>query len=176
MLISRSEDNSEFFEASRNYRQGINKGLYKILSKMGISTISSYRGSQLFECIGLNQEIVDLCFCDTTNRISGTTFEDIHNDQMKLAKNTWSQRKDIKQGGLLKYVHGEEFHAYNPDVVKTLQDAVKSGEYTDYEKYSEIVNSREKMVLRDMLDFKSSRKPIPLEQVEPIEKILLRFD
>ena len=176
MIIDRSENNSEFFEATRNYRQGINKGLYKILSKMGISTISSYRGSQLFECVGLNQEIVDLCFCDTTNRLSGTTFNDLHNDQIQLAKNTWSHRKNIKQGGLLKYVHGEEFHAYNPDVVKTLQDAVKSGEYKDYEKYSEIVNHREKMVIRDMLEFKSSKKPIPLDQVEPIENILLRFD
>ncbi len=176
MIIEKSDDDSEFFKATRNYRQGINKGLYKILSKMGISTISSYRGSQLFECVGLNQEVVDLCFCDTTNRLSGTTFNDLQIDQIKLAKNTWSERKNIKQGGLLKYVHGEEFHAYNPDVVKTLQDAVKSGDYEDYKKYSDIVHSREKMVIRDMLDFNSSRKPIPLEDVEPIENILLRFD
>ena len=176
MLIDKSDDNSEFFEATRNYRKGINKGLYKILSKMGISTISSYRGSQLFECVGLSQEVVDMCFCDTTNRLSGTTFFDIQNDQEKLAKLTWSQRKDIKQGGLLKYVHGEEFHAYNPDVVRTLQDAVKSGDYEDYKKYSDIVNFREKMVIRDMLDLESSRQPIPLEEVEPIENILHRFD
>ena len=176
MIIEKSDDDSEFFKATRNYRQGINKGLYKILSKMGISTISSYRGSQLFECVGLNQEVVDLCFCDTTNRLSGTTFNDLQIDQIKLAKNTWSERKNIKQGGLLKYVHGEEFHAYNPDVVKTLQDAVKSGDYEDYKKYSDIVHSREKMVIRDMLDFNSSRKPIPLDDVEPIENILLRFD
>ena len=63
---------------------------------MGISTISSYRGSQLFECVGLNQEVVDLCFCDTTNRLSGTTFSDLQSDQIKLAKNTWSERKNIK--------------------------------------------------------------------------------
>ena len=176
MIINKSNDDSEFFQATRNYRQGINKGLYKILSKMGISTISSYRGSQLFECVGLNQEVVDLCFCDTTNRLSGTTFDDLQNDQIKLAKNTWSERKNIRQGGLLKYVHGEEFHAYNPDVVKTLQDAVKSGEYKDYKKYSDIVHSREKMVIRDMLDFKSEKKPIPVDQVESIEDILLRFD
>ena len=176
MIMNKSDDSSEFFLATRNYRQGINKGLYKILSKMGISTIASYRGSQLFECVGLNQDIVDLCFCDTINRLSGTTFDDLQNDQVKLAKNTWSQRKNIKQGGLLKYVHGEEFHAYNPDVVKTLQDAVKSGEYKDYKKYSDIVHSREKMVIRDMLDFKSSKSPIPLDEVEPIEDILLRFD
>ena len=176
MIIDKSNDNSEFFQATRNYRQGINKGLYKILSKMGISTISSYRGSQLFECVGLNQEVVDLCFCDTTNRLSGTKFDDLQNDQIKLARNTWSERKNIRQGGLLKYVHGEEFHAYNPDVVKTLQDAVKSGKFEDYIKYSNIVHSREKMVIRDMLDFKSDKKSIPIDQVEPIEDILLRFD
>ena len=88
MIIEKSDNDSEFYEATRNYRQGINKGLYKILSKMGISTISSYRGSQLFECVGLNQEVVDLCFCDTTNRLSGTTFSDLQSDQIKLAKNT----------------------------------------------------------------------------------------
>ena len=87
MIIKKTEDNAEFFEATRNYRKGINKGLYKILSKMGISTIASYRGSQLFEIVGLNQEIVDLCFCDTTNRLSGTTFIDLQKDQEKLAKN-----------------------------------------------------------------------------------------
>jgi glutamate synthase (NADPH/NADH) large chain len=176
MIINKSGDDSEFFQATRNYRQGINKGLYKILSKMGISTISSYRGSQLFECVGLNQEVVDLCFCDTTNRLSGTTFDDLQSDQIKLAKNTWSERKNIRQGGLLKYVHGEEFHAYNPDVVKTLQDAVKSGKFEDYKKYSDIVHSRKKMVIRDMLDFKSDKQSIPIDQVEPIEDILLRFD
>ena len=176
MIIQKTKDDPEFYKATRNYRQGINKGLYKILSKMGISTISSYRGSQLFECVGLNQDVVDLCFCDTTNRLSGTTFDDLQDDQIKLAKNTWSERKNIRQGGLLKYVHGEEFHAYNPDVVKTLQDAVKSGEYEDYKKYSNIVHSRGKMVIRDMLDFKHSKKPIPLKDVEPIEDILLRFD
>ena len=176
MLIDSSDDNSEFFEATRNYRKGINKGLYKILSKMGISTIASYRGSQLFECVGLSQEVVDMCFCDTTNRLSGTTFFDIQKDQENLAKLTWSQRKDIKQGGLLKYVHGEEFHAYNPDVVRTLQDAVKSGDYEDYKKYSDIVNYREKMVIRDMLDLESSRDPISIDEVEPIENILHRFD
>ena len=176
MIVKKTEDNAEFFEATRNYRKGINKGLYKILSKMGISTIASYRGSQLFEIVGLNQEIVDLCFCDTTNRLSGTTFVDLQRDQEKLAKNTWSLRKGIKQGGLLKYVHGEEFHAYNPDVVRTLQDAVKSGDYEDYKKYSDIVNYREKMVIRDMFDLKSSKDPIPLDDVEPIEDILRRFD
>ncbi|MBL6791627.1 MAG: glutamate synthase large subunit, partial [Methylophilaceae bacterium] len=175
MILNKS-NNTEFFEATRNYRQGINKGLFKILSKMGISTIASYRGSQLFECIGLNQEVIDLCFCDTINRLSGTTFNDLQKDQELLAKNTWSIRKGIKQGGLLKYVHGEEFHAYNPDVVKTLQDAVKSGKYSDYEKYSDIVNNREAMVIRDLLDLKNSKKPIPLDDVEPIEDILLRFD
>ena len=96
--------------------------------------------------------------------------------EARSQSSTPSERKNIKQGGLLKYVHGEEFHAYNPDVVKTLQDAVKSGDYEDYKKYSNIVHSREKMVIRDMLDFNSPKDPIPLEEVEPIENILLRFD
>ena len=158
------------------YRKGINKGLYKITSKMGISTIASYRGAQLFEAIGLNTEIIDLCFNGTTCRIQGSTFEDLENEQRILAKRAWIARKGIDHGGLLKYVHGGEYHAYNPDVVQTLQAAVKSGEYSDYTKYANLVNNRPVSSLRDMLSVNLSNKPISIDDVEPATELYKRFD
>ena len=166
----------DFYNATKNYRLGIGKGLLKILSKMGISTISSYRGAQLFESVGLDQNVVDLCFYETVNRINGTNFEDLEKIQAKLAKNCWSKRKKVQQGGLLKYVHGEEYHAYNPDVVQTLQTAVKSGNYSDFKAYSELVNNRKEMVIRDLFDLHSNKKPIDINEVESVENIVKRFD
>ncbi len=161
--------------ASR-YRKGINKGLYKIISKMGISTIASYRGAQLFEAVGLHQEVVDLCFKGTTCRIQGTNFDDLESDQAALAKTAWTARKQIEQGGLLKYIHGGEYHAYNPDVIYTLQTAVKSGRYSDYEKYADVVNNRPVSTLRDMLRLKFINPEILIDDVEPMDAILKRFD
>ncbi len=158
------------------YRKGINKGLYKITSKMGISTISSYRGAQLFESVGLSQEVVDFCFTGTTNRIQGSRFEDLEADQRTLCALAWNNRKAIEQGGLLKYIHGGEDHAYNPDVVRLLQEAVTSGDYETYKKYAALTNERQPLALRDMFTFRSGIKPVPLDEVEPLEEILMRFD
>jgi glutamate synthase (NADPH/NADH) large chain len=163
-------------QAHINYRKGINKGLLKIMSKMGISTIASYRGAQLFEAVGLADEVVDLCFCGVASRIQGADFADLQREQNNLAKSAWISRKAINQGGLLKYVHGEEYHAFNPDVVKGLQDAVQTGDYAKWRDYAAIVNNRPAAALRDLLSFKQGIKAIPLEEVEPIEAILPRFD
>ncbi len=157
------------------YRKGINKGLYKIISKMGISTITSYRGAQLFEIVGLHPEVVNLCFTGTTNRISGTHFADLEEDQRKLARDAWNPRKPTQQGGLLKFVYGGEYHAYNPDVIGTLHAAVRSGDYDKYLEFAATVNNRPVTVLRDLFALKDVA-PIPVDQVEPIEAILPRFD
>ncbi|PKH09601.1 glutamate synthase large subunit [Moritella sp. Urea-trap-13] len=159
-----------------NYRNGINKGLYKIMSKMGISTIASYRCSQLFEAVGLADEVIELCFKGTSSRIKGADFSDFQIDQQKLSKLAWTTRKPTAQGGLLKYVHGGEYHAYNPDVVSTLQKAVQSGEYADYQQYSKEVNERPVSSLRDMLQLKKSETPIALDAVEHEDNLFKRFD
>ncbi len=160
-----------------NYRKGINKGLFKITSKMGISTISSYRGSQLFECVGLQSDVVDLCFKGTTNRMEGAGFDDLDSDQMQLNKLAWNPRKNIGQGGLLKFVHGGEDHAYNPDVIQSLQVAVKSGSYDDYRVYADQINNRAPIALRDLLAINSDGcKAISVDDVEPMEDIVKRFD
>ncbi|CCN73176.1 glutamate synthase large subunit [Vibrio nigripulchritudo] len=163
-------------EAMQNYRNGINKGLYKIMSKMGISTIASYRCSQLFEAVGLHQDVVDLCFKGVTTRIQGASFSDFQQDIYNLSRKAWAKRKPIDHGGLLKFVHGGEFHAYNPDVVGTLQTAVKSGEASDYQSYAKQVNERPIAMLRDMLRLKKADKPLSLEKIEPNTELFKRFD
>ncbi|MFZ5595021.1 MAG: glutamate synthase large subunit [Pseudomonadota bacterium] len=159
-----------------NYRKGINKGLYKIISKMGISTITSYRGAQLFEAVGLHDDVVRLCFTGTVSRLQGANFDDLEDDQRRLARDAWLARKSIQQGGLLKYIHGGEQHAYNPDVVRTLQTAVKTGSYEHYLEYASLVNERPVLSLRDMLKVRDDVQAIPVGEVEPIEAILSRFD
>jgi glutamate synthase (NADPH) large chain len=160
----------------RNYCKGINKGLLKIMSKMGISSISSYRGAQLFEAVGLDNEVVDACFCGVASRIAGVGFDGLQRDQEALATVAWLPRKALDQGGLLKYVHGKEYHAFNPDVVMHLQQAVKSGDYAVWKKYATLVNDRPVATLRDLLGFSGAAKAIPLDEVEPVEAILKRFD
>ncbi|MGK3847812.1 glutamate synthase central domain-containing protein, partial [Enterococcus faecium] len=96
-------------------------------SKMGISTIASYRSSQLFEIVGLSDEVVRMCFTGTDSRVQGADFEDLEADLKQLAARAWNVREPIDQGGLLKYMHGGEYHMYNPDVIATLQAAVISG-------------------------------------------------
>jgi glutamate synthase (NADPH/NADH) large chain len=163
-------------QLGRSYRRGIRKGLFKIMSKMGISSISSYRGAQLFEIVGLSDEIVERCFRGTTSRIQGTNFEDLLSDQKRLAQAAWEPRELIEQGGLYKYVHGSEYHCYNPDVVTTLQSAVRSGDYDQYREYAKLVNERPVATLRDLMDIKPAGDPIPIDEVEPVEEILRRFD
>ncbi len=175
-LIRTGEVLGEPSACYKNYRKGVNKGLLKIMSKMGISAVSSYRGAQLFEAVGLASEVVDLAFCGVACRIQGSGFAELENDQKSLSRAAWSFRKTIDPGGLLKYVHGQEYHAFNPDVVITLQEAVASGDYAIYKRYASLVNERPVATLRDLLRPIEAAQALPLEAVEPIEKILPRFD
>lgn len=163
-------------QALLNFRNSINKGLYKVMSKMGISTIASYRCSQLFEAIGLHDEVVELCFKGVSSRIQGAAFEDFQQDLFNLAKLAWIARKPLNQGGLLKYVHGGEYHSYNPDVVTSLQKAVRSGSYEDYKVYAKLVNERPVATLRDLLTLKPTGAGIELSEVEPASELFPRFD
>jgi len=164
------------YKAHKNYRKGINKGLLKILSKMGISTISSYRGAELFEIVGLADEVTELCFPDSLSRIQGATFEHIENDQKILVKETWSARKGLQPGGLLKYIHGGEYHMINPDVVRTIQEAVRTGDFEKYRAFAQLVDNRPLSALRDMLTLREDVDPVDIDEVEPLENILKCFD
>ena len=175
-LIRTGEVLGDLDEVFKHYRKGISKGLLKILSKMGISTIASYRGAQLFEAVGLADEVVELSFRGVASRIKGARFVDIEAEQKLLAAEAWNNRKPIQQGGLLKFVYGGEYHAYNPDVVNTLQAAVQQGSYEKFKEYTTLVDTRPVSMIRDLLQVKLAEQPLALDQVEPLEMILKRFD
>ncbi|WP_312934406.1 glutamate synthase large subunit [Pseudomonas sp.] len=175
-LIRTGEVLGDLDEVFKYYRKGISKGLLKILSKMGISTVGSYRGAQLFEAIGLSSDVVDLSFKGVPSRIQGARFVDLENDQKLLAAEAWSARKPIQQGGLLKFVHGGEYHAYNPDVVNTLQAAVQQGDYARFKEYTALVDKRPVSMIRDLLKVKVADQALDLAEIEPLEAILKRFD
>lgn len=174
-LVDKGELLGDPLYAKNNFRKSLDKGLLKILSKMGISTVSSYRGAQLFEAVGLSEEVVELCFTGVESRISGATFDDLAIDQQILAKNAFTKRVPLDQGGLLKFVFNKEYHAFNPDVIQALHKAVRTGDYDNYKEYASIVNSRPVATLRDLLQLDTS-KSISVDDVEPIEQILKRFD
>ena len=175
-LVRTGELSGDTITAHRLFRKAITKGLLKVLSKMGISTVASYRGAQLFEAIGLADEVMELCFKGMSSRIAGARFEHLHADQLKLSKDAWKPRKVIQPGGLLKYMHNQEQHAFNPDVVTSLIHAVKTGRYEDYLLYANAVNDRGVITLRDLLALKAPDETIAIDNVEPIEAILKRFD
>src|ERR1700728_2740737 len=153
-------------ELGRSYRAGVRKGLFKIMSKMGISTIASYRSSQLFEIVGLSDEVVELCFTGTESRVQGADFTDLQADLSALAARAFDPRAAVAQGGLLKYVHGGEYHMYNPDVIAALQAAVICGDYAYYRLFAQLVNERPAATLRDLLALKPCSSPVPLAEAE----------
>ncbi|RUO32862.1 glutamate synthase large subunit [Aliidiomarina sanyensis] len=174
-LVARERVELPIRDAVLNYRKGINKGLLKILSKMGISQISSYRGAGLFELVGISDAMHALCFPVCHRRIRGACFEDIERDMQQLHKVAWLPRKPLQHGGLLKYVHGGEYHAYNPDVVKSLQTAVLHGDAQAYTHYTKAVNDRSPAMLRDLLVLKPPTSPATVEP-EPATDLYPRFD
>ncbi|MCD9027345.1 glutamate synthase large subunit [Luteimonas sp. BDR2-5] len=166
----------EMLQLGRSYRRGIRKGLLKILSKMGIGSIASYRGAQLFEIVGLDADVVALCFADTPSRIGGAGFARLEADARALAAHGWDDNALPEPGGLLHYVHGGEYHQFNPDVVQSLQRAVLTGERADWKRYSDFVDNRPPAALRDLLRPKAAAAPLPLDEVEPVASIVRRFD
>ncbi|AWV08842.1 glutamate synthase large subunit [Marilutibacter maris] len=167
----------EIAQVGRSYRRGIKKGLLKIISKMGISTIGSYRGAQLFEIIGLDREVVALCFDGAPARIGGAGFASLQADAAQLAAHAWDDSALPQIGGLLKFRPGGEYHQYNPDVVMDLQRAVNSGDRADWQRYADTVNRRPSAALRDLLALRpQGAEPLPLDQVEPVASLVRRFD
>ncbi len=163
-------------QLGRSYRRGIRKGLLKVMSKMGISSVSSYRGAQLFEIVGFHEEIVERCFKGTVSRIQGANFNDLREDQEQLAAAAWDPRVPVSQGGLLKYMHDGEYHCFNPDVVATLQSAVRTGDFERYMEYARLVNDRPVATLRDLMAVRPLGAPVPLAEVESVDEIMPRFD
>jgi len=163
-------------QIGRSYRRGIKKGLLKILSKMGIGNIASYRGAQLFEIVGVGDDVVSRCFAGTPSRIGGAGFARLEADARVLAAHGWDDSALPEPGGLLHYVHGGEYHQYNPDVVQSLQRAVLSDAREDWRTYASHVDTRPPAALRDLLRLRATGAPIAIEEVEPVSTIVRRFD
>jgi len=159
----------------KSYRKGINKGLLKIMSKMGISTIASYRGAQLFEAIGIADDVVDLCFKGVPSRIQGADFAWFGDELKALTVFANKKYKPLLAGGFLKYVHDSEYHAFNPDVVQSIQKAVQYNDAAAYRTFAGLVNERHPATLRDLMRIVPGQS-IPLSSVEPAEALFTRFD
>ncbi|MEN5116550.1 glutamate synthase large subunit [Luteimonas sp. TWI662] len=171
-----TQSGDEMLQLGRSYRRGVRKGLLKILSKMGIGSIASYRGAQLFEIVGLDAEVVALCFEGTPSRIGGAGFARLEADAWALAAQGWDDTALPEPGGLLHYVHGGEYHQFNPDVVQALQRAVATGAREDWRRYAGLVDTRPPAALRDLLRPRAAAMPVPLDEVEPVSAIVRRFD
>ena len=171
------EDPTAFYD--RNYHKAINKGLYKIMSKMGVSTIRSYHSGQIFELIGLSEELAKRYFNDSVSVLGGIGLKEIQEDavyhhEQGFTKTPHGSPK-LPWGGDIKWTpHGEK-HLNTPSSVALLQQAVREGSYEKFKRYSHILQSSSKTVLRSHLDAKSNRKPIPLSEVEPASAIVQRF-
>ena len=166
----------ELIQLRKNYRRGIRKGLLKILSKMGICTMASYRGSQLFEAVGLAPEVVELCCPKVASKIGGASFAELEKDVQKVTDLAWSEQTRPVRDGIYRYMHGGEQHAYNPDVVMQLQQAVASGNWSDYCKFRDVVDQRPTLAIRDLLALKPAEQPLPISKVEKENRIFPRFD
>ncbi|MGD8385228.1 MAG: glutamate synthase large subunit, partial [Lysobacterales bacterium] len=175
-LHARGALGGDLLQHRKYYRRGVRKGILKVLSKMGISCVSSYRGAQLFETVGLDEEVTAMCFPKAAGQVGGVGFAELEKEQRELAADAWQNGKPLTQGGFLKFTHGGEFHAFNPDVVTTLQQAARSGKKADYRAFANIVNGRSPASIRDLLKLTEKREPIALEEVESADKIFPRFD
>jgi glutamate synthase (NADPH/NADH) large chain len=180
-LNGKLETSLDAEQLKKNYIKAVSDGLLKVFSKMGISTLQSYQGAQIFEIIGLNKSVVDKYFTGATSRIEGMGLDEIARET--LAKHLFAfSRKDLPVerlvvGGLYQWKRKGEFHLFNPQTIHLLQYSARMNDYATFKKYSKLVNdqSEKAATLRSMFSFKRNRPSIPLEEVEPAEDILKRF-
>jgi glutamate synthase (ferredoxin) len=170
----------DYQTACKNYIKAVTKGTIKIASKIGISTLQSYRGAQIFEAIGLNQSVIKRYFTWTASRIEGADLEAIARETILRHSHAFPDRDvnghNLDVGGEYQWRKDGEAHLFSPQTIHTLQQAVKIGDYELYKQYAKLVNdqNQQRFTLRGLLEFKA-REPIPLEEVEPIEAIMKRF-
>ena len=164
-------------EAQENYRHAVELGLLKILSKMGISLLSSYNGAQIFEAIGLGEEVINLAFKGTTSRVGGLNLAELAQEVINFHNRAFPelQGKKLENFGFINYRPRGEYHMNSPEMAKALHEAVAGENYDHYEVYTKHLEERPATALRDLLDFNSDRAAIPLEEVEPVEDIVKRF-
>ncbi|MCP5467788.1 MAG: glutamate synthase large subunit [Deltaproteobacteria bacterium] len=166
-------------QALANYKKAVESGLYKIMSKMGISTLSSYKGAQIFEVIGFKQSVIQRYFTGTFSKAGGIGLEEFAEDILKWHEEAFKGEGEniipLHIGGNFRYRREGEYHAFNPDVTKNLIQAAKTGSEKDYQSFAKLVNERPATTLRDLLGFKKA-KAISIDEVESVEDILKRFN
>ncbi|KAF8201622.1 NADPH-dependent glutamate synthase [Pholiota molesta] len=169
-------------ELMDNYRHSVDNGILKVMSKMGISTLQSYKGAQIFEILGLHSEVVEPCFIGTASRVQGATFDLLAMDAFELHERGWPSRETIlppgmPESGEYHWRDGGEAHINDPSGIANLQDAVREKNQVAYDAYSRNANEQTQSIhLRGLLDFRYENcTPIPIEQVEPWNEIVRRF-
>ena len=164
-----------------NYLKALNKGLLKVISKMGISTIQSYRGAQIFEAIGLDKPFVDRYFTGTASRLQGVSLETVAAEALFRHRRAFPKRPvgppALPAGGEYQWRRDGEYHLFNPETVQKLQHATRAGQYRIFKEYTRAVDdqSRTLCTLRGLFELRAAETPVPLEEVEPVDSILQRF-
>lgn len=180
-LIDNHMLDKDYYAAVNDYNDAVLHGIVKIASKMGISTIQSYQGAQIFEAVGIDQTVIDKYFTNTVSRIGGITLEDISREVNELHSQAFDPLglevdTTLDSMGRHKMRRGGEEHLYNPQTIHLLQEATKNGDYSQFKEYTHLIDNEERMgTLRDLIDFKYPKKGIPLDQVESVEAIVKRF-
>ena len=168
-------------EAEANVLKALRKGVVKVMSKMGISTVQSYRGAQIFEAVGLNEDLIDRYFTGTVSRISGAGLDQIAAETLARHARAFPERDGgragVDWGGQYQWRHDGEHHLFNPDTIFKLQHATRSGRRDVFREYTALVNdqSQRMATLRGLMELRSDRGPIPIEEVEPAASIFPRF-
>jgi len=173
----------DFDKAVYNFLKGSIKGVVKTMAKMGISTVASYRGAQIFETIGLSTDLVNKFFSGTSSRCEGSDIDKIAEETIMRHRDAFPDRhieteeRALDSGGLYQWRSDGEYHLFNPETIHLLQKATRTGSYEIYKEYAAKVNTQSENLstLRGLMRFRSKRKPVPIEEVEPIEAITRRF-
>ena len=179
--IVKIDPNSNTEDAIKNYNKAVGKGILKVMNKIGISTLNSYRGSQLFECIGINTQVVDRYFPNTATRIQGVDLHQLEKEISKRYNRAYIQKNidanlDLEIGGQYRWRRNGEHHLFNPLSIAKLQDSVRTNKPQKYKEYSEIINNQSKqlMTIRGLFEF-TNYDPISVDEIEPWTNIVKRF-
>lgn len=178
-LVKKGDIHLDFHTAMKNYVKSINKGLLKTMSKMGISTLKSYIGAQIFEAVGISTGVIDKYFKGTTSKIEGIDINDIASDTIEAFYEAFESDfidPSLVSQGIYAWRRNGEYHAWNPETIMNLQMATRLGSYKKFKEYTDSIDKKtEKIFLRDFLDFDPSKKPIDISEVEPVSAITKRF-
>ena len=175
------DDTMSLEEAQKHYLKAIKKGVVKVMSKMGISTIHSYRGAQIFEAIGLNEQIIDRYFTKTASRIGGIGIDEVAVETLAQHSRAFPLREggveELQWGGQYQWRRDGEYHLFNPETIFRLQHSTRTGKFDIFREYTTLVNdqSQRMATLRGLFELKSDRAPIPIDEVEPVENLYRRF-